>query len=154
MTNRLFLLVFSFITLLSVGAPRSANREPGVPYIQNYGEKDYNANPQNWSVVQNKRGVMFFGNTAGILEYDGVHWRLMNPAIVRSLAVDSSGVVYVGSLSDLGIRALFGSGNVGPGRSGALAFPQTGTGKSPAGGHCGRTYPGTAGKVRGDSKKE
>ena len=89
--------IFSMATLA-----RSTNSELGVPYIQNYGEKDYNANPQNWAIVQDIRGVMFFGNTAGVLEFDGVHWRLRNPAIALSLAVDSSGVVYVGSLGDLG----------------------------------------------------
>ena len=69
----------------------SMYQERGIPYIQNYMPEQYNAGPDNWSAVQSKEGVMYFGNKNGILEYDGVSWRLIqlpNRGVVRSLAID------------------------------------------------------------------
>ena len=63
----------------------------GIPFIRNYGPKEYKANSQNWTIVQDNRGIMYFGNSAGILEYDGVNWRLIktkDDAVVRMLAKD------------------------------------------------------------------
>ncbi len=71
----------------------------GTPFIRNYDHKEYKEHEQNWAVTQDHRGIMYFGNTHGILEYDGVQWRFIattTPDIVRSLAVDKNGVVYVG----------------------------------------------------------
>lgn len=72
--------------------------------ISNFTPKEYKARPQNWSIVEDKRGVLFFGNNHGVLEYDGTYWNLINAnhQIVRSLAVDSSGIVYVGGVNDFG----------------------------------------------------
>lgn len=48
---------------------------------------------------------MYFGNAEGILEYDGNIWRLIpvsNNSVVRSIAVDSSGIIYVGAVGEFG----------------------------------------------------
>ncbi|GAB4417393.1 MAG: hypothetical protein OHK0021_23110 [Bryobacter sp.] len=48
---------------------------------------------------------MFFGNTEGILELDGVSWRkltLPGNSPVRSLAVDAKGRVYAGGQNEAG----------------------------------------------------
>ena len=37
---------------------------------------DYNAGIQNWAIAQDERGVMYFGNNSGLLEFDGSAWRL------------------------------------------------------------------------------
>ena len=42
----------------------------GFP-IRNYAQKEYNAFMQNWFCVQDKRGVLYFGNSSNVLEYDG-----------------------------------------------------------------------------------
>lgn len=79
--------------------------EHGVPYFRNYSRQVYRAHSQNWGIVQDLRGVMYFANGDGILEYDGVSWRLIpipNESIVRSLAVDASGRIYVGAQDDFG----------------------------------------------------
>lgn len=60
-------------------------------YRQNYTPKDYDADAQNWAILQDRRGIMYFGNSDGVLEYDGVSWRLIetrNKSVVRSLALD------------------------------------------------------------------
>jgi class 3 adenylate cyclase/sugar lactone lactonase YvrE len=85
--------------------PAQTARESGRLIVQTYGSKLYGASPQNWSVVQDARGVMYFGNTEGLLEYDGVAWRrlrLTNGLAARSLAVDEIGTVYVGGQGEIG----------------------------------------------------
>ena len=81
----------------------------GVPIIKNYTPETYSASPQNWAVVQDNRGVMYFGNNdEGVLEYDGVTWRSIpvpGKVNVRSLAVDTTGTVYVGTVGDFGYLA-------------------------------------------------
>ena len=84
------------------------NDEIGQPYIKYYTPKEYNASYQNWCVNQDKRGIMYFGNNNGILEYDGSSWRLIkipNNSIVRSMAVDDNGKIYVAASSDFGYLA-------------------------------------------------
>ena len=51
---------------------------------------------------------MYFGNNAGVLEYDGVTWRLIETAkkdVVRSLDIDENGRIYVGASADFGYLA-------------------------------------------------
>ena len=67
--------------------------------------------------MQDARGLMYFGNYRGVLEYDGIHWRLIpvsRQAQVRSMGVDSSGQVFVGALGEFGYLA--------PDEKGALQF--------------------------------
>lgn len=46
--------------------------EPGIPLIRNFKPGEYNAHPQNGTILQDNRGVMYFGNTNRVLiEYDG-----------------------------------------------------------------------------------
>jgi len=86
----------------------------GLPFITNYSPQTYEASEQNWAIVQDNRGIMYFGNNDhGILEYDGVNWRkipIKNNTIVRSLAIDSLGVIYVGSVNDFGYLSYNNSG--------------------------------------------
>jgi signal transduction histidine kinase len=63
------------------------------------------AHSQNWSIIQGKNSIMYFGNSSGILEFDGVRWRnfeLSNKSIGRSLDRDSAGCIYVGGIGDFG----------------------------------------------------
>ena len=65
--------------------------EKGLPFITNYPIKDYQAHPQNWAIIEDNRGIMYFGNSICLLEYDGVKWRKLNfgnNTLIRSLAKD------------------------------------------------------------------
>ena len=70
--------------------------------IRNFTPEENGGSEQNWSIIQDDRGVMYFGNNdKGILEYDGKTWRqipIPNNSIVRSLAKDDEGTIYVGAL--------------------------------------------------------
>jgi signal transduction histidine kinase/ligand-binding sensor domain-containing protein len=89
-------------------ANTSSRDETGRPFIRNYSPKEYGASTQNWAILQDQRGVMYFGNGVGLLEYDGVSWRLLtmpNQSLVRSLAMDQNGRIYVGAVGDFGYLA-------------------------------------------------
>lgn len=83
--------------------------ESGLPYIRNYSSKEYGGFFQNWSVIQDRRGIIYVANNDGLLEYDGVSWRRYEDdgklRAMRSLAIDSSGVIYVGTARDFGYVA-------------------------------------------------
>lgn len=83
-------------------------REAGQPHLRNYTPKEHGGDAQNWSITQDPRGVMYFGNYAGVLEYDGVNWRLLrvtNGSVVRALERDEHGTIYVGAGGELGYLA-------------------------------------------------
>lgn len=77
----------------------------GLPPFQVYSPKEYEASRQSWSILQDDRGIMFFGNNEGLLTFDGSNWELIpspNGALIRSLAMDEHGVIYYGGKNDLG----------------------------------------------------
>ncbi|MEL7340683.1 MAG: two-component regulator propeller domain-containing protein, partial [Bacteroidota bacterium] len=77
----------------------------GIPTIQNYTKHDYAAETQNWDIAEDRRGLKYFGNNLGLLEFDGTYWRtypLPNRSILRSIAVAPSGRIYVGGQDEVG----------------------------------------------------
>lgn len=78
----------------------------GVPFITNYNPKTYKAASENWDVIQDSRGMLFFANHFGILQFDGVRWNIVtqpeNKSMVRSLAIDQKDKIYVGAQGDFG----------------------------------------------------
>ncbi|MCP4601326.1 MAG: PAS domain S-box protein [Proteobacteria bacterium] len=109
LTIRFFVV---FFPIISYTLPvRSSRNELGAPFIRNYSSKEYNAQPQNWATVQDKRGVLYFGNNAGLIIFDGTHWRVLEKApFVRSLAIDNKGTIYLGRAGDFGYLAIDESG--------------------------------------------
>jgi serine phosphatase RsbU (regulator of sigma subunit)/ligand-binding sensor domain-containing protein len=94
-----FQITFSlFLIVLNIWS-----QQTGTPFITNYPPDLYKAQVQNFAIAQDKRGVKFFGNSSGVLEYDGNAWRLIKtPSQVSSIAVDSTGIIYVGIIGDFG----------------------------------------------------
>lgn len=95
--------------LLGITAALSAEQrwqEQGLPEIRTFSADDYQAHGQNWAFAQDKSGLLYFGNTEGVLKFDGLRWQLIvlpNKSIVRSLAFDeASGRIYVGGVGELG----------------------------------------------------
>ena len=106
----LWLLIVLQVSLTSlVGAVAQPvveirNEEGHLPK-RNFGTLDYRAHAQNWAVVQANNGLIYVANGNGVLEYDGVSWRLIQTdlrAAVRSLAVAADGRIYVGGSGEFG----------------------------------------------------
>ncbi|MBX2889420.1 MAG: hypothetical protein KF734_00710 [Saprospiraceae bacterium] len=77
----------------------------GIPPVRNFSKKIYQAGTQNWDAAQDGRGVLFFANNEGLLQFDGSHWAchpVANKTVVRSVAIDPEGRIFVGAQSELG----------------------------------------------------
>ncbi|MFD1604616.1 triple tyrosine motif-containing protein [Flavobacterium artemisiae] len=99
---RIFILVLSLFTFII----NAQIKKIGVPFITNYSPKTYKAASENWDVIQDSKGMMFFANHFGIMQFDGVRWSIVtqpdNRSMVRSLAIDKHDKIYVGAQGDFG----------------------------------------------------
>ncbi|HQG71435.1 MAG TPA: hypothetical protein PLF53_00820, partial [Tenuifilum sp.] len=81
-------------------------QERGLLLSHYYSANTYQAATQNWGIVQDKRGVIYFANGAGVLEFDGKNWQFIEVgkgASVRSIAIDSNDRIYVGGYGEFGL---------------------------------------------------
>ena len=110
-TNSVFLagiLVFiiAFAFLFMAESLNAQVKRIGVPSITNFLAEDYKANPQNWGLAQDKRGVLYVANNGSvILEYDGASWRSFetgNRSRARSITLGFDGRIYAGAVGDFG----------------------------------------------------
>lgn len=97
------LLFYLFLVFSALNTVAHANR--GVPYIKNYSPATYKAHASNYEVVEDQRGVVFFANNSGVLEFEGKNWRLVplpdkKPAL--ALALSKEGRLFVGSKKEFG----------------------------------------------------
>lgn len=86
----------------------------GVPFITNYSPKTYKAASENWDVLQDSKGMLFFANHFGIMQFDGVRWSIIsqpeNKSMVRSLAIDKKDKIYVGAQGEFGCTIQLSNG--------------------------------------------
>lgn len=108
---------YFFIILLFLPLNSAFSQNPqfnGLPAIYNYSPKTYGFHPQNWSAVQDSRGLLYFANSDGILEYDGVKWRLVrlpHGETCRALYLAPDGKVYVAGFNEIGYISYTKTGN-------------------------------------------
>ena len=96
----IFVLIVSLITVMNLSAS-----EIGRPFITSYYPDETNGDYQTWAATQDQRGVLYFGNGIGVLEYDGSNWRLIEidkKNMIRSMDIDKQGRIYVGSIAEFG----------------------------------------------------
>src|SRR6202012_5535474 len=98
--------ILTFLMLTQTYCAIAADiKSVGVPYVQNYTKSIYQAGNQNWSVTKDEHGIMYFGNSQGLLTFDGRYWQshqIPNGLIVRSVAADDNGKIYAGSFGEFG----------------------------------------------------
>lgn len=105
---------WGFILVVSFQAGLLA-QEKGIMLSTYYSSNQYGGATQNWAITQDKRGVLYFGNGFGVLEFDGERWRLIevpNRSTVRSLEIDAHGRVYVGAYNEFGYLCPDSSGEL------------------------------------------
>lgn len=116
MFKKLIYILFSLIGFLTYTQNKNdANRLYGTPYINHYSPSDYNFHRQNWSFIQDEKGIIYAGNTEGLLTFDGINWRQYktpNKTIIRSLGKDENGRIYYGGRNDFGYLDNDNSGNL------------------------------------------
>src|SRR5246127_5449697 len=97
--------VFSFLLFIISHSNAADIKSIGVPYVQNYTKAIYQSGNQNWSVTKDEHGIMYFGNSGGLLSFDGRYWQsyaMPNGLIVRSVAADGKGKIYAGGFGEFG----------------------------------------------------
>jgi len=111
-------LSITFIFLASSGFLcnfSQAGKETGYPFLKNFPASQYKAHAQNFAITRDNNGILYFGNFAGVLQFDGEFWRLIptaNTTKVSSLAVDSHGTIFVGARGEIGYLSSGNSGDL------------------------------------------
>lgn len=106
---RLPLLILSFLLPYLIAsaepAPPANPRYTGSSIVRTWLAEDYGAHPESHALLQHPHtGFLYVGNNAGVLEFDGVRWRLIrlpNGAAVRTLAVDGHGRVWAAGIGEI-----------------------------------------------------
>ncbi len=114
-TIQILLFALSAVLLPEITLCQSVNL--GNPPVLSFSKKAYKAGTQVWDITQDDNGVMWFGNNEGLLEFDGIHWRLHplnNRTIVRSVRAGAGGQIFVGGQDEFGYFS--------PGADGTLVF--------------------------------
>jgi serine phosphatase RsbU (regulator of sigma subunit)/ligand-binding sensor domain-containing protein len=77
----------------------------GLPFLKNYSPREYKATPQNLGISQNKEGVFYFANAAGVLEFNGKNWKLHKipgNVAINCVFASNDGNVYIGAYNEFG----------------------------------------------------
>lgn len=75
------------------------------PHVINFTREQYNAYSKNWSVSHSDQGMIYVGNDVGLLQFDGINWKLYalpNGRKVRSVFVGNDQKIYTGSYEEFG----------------------------------------------------
>ena len=94
----------SFVVFLFIGLGKMIYGQE-IPEISHFTKDVYDAQNQNWGIVEAEDGRMYFANSKGLLEYDGAHWRsfiLPDRQIVRAIARAEDGKIYTGGYASFG----------------------------------------------------
>jgi len=110
---------WNFVIFFNIGLLSNycsfASQYFGMPLINTFDPEKYRAGSQCWAAVQDQRGVLYFGNSNGILEYDGHNWQLITVSTgntVRSLSIADDGTIYYGAIGDFGFLEASTNGEV------------------------------------------
>ena len=112
---RFTLLLIAMLTWVGLSGLLAQSVNIGTPPIWNFPKKVYKAGTQNWDAAQDRRGVMYWANNQGLLQFDGSTWQCLpvtNNTIVRSVAIDTVGRIFVGAQSELGYFAAARNGHL------------------------------------------
>jgi class 3 adenylate cyclase len=75
------------------------------PLIQTWTGKEMRVEiPQVWDIEEGNNGLLYFGGTEGVLEFDGTNWRKIDNGgrfSIHSLSKDEEGTIWFGSYSGL-----------------------------------------------------
>lgn len=100
----------AFVFICQVSVSQDIGRYPVV----NYSHREYSGHSQSWSIVQDKRGLIYIANNVGVIEFDGSDWRhiSINGALPRCLDIDGNGRVWVGAQDEFGYLSADSSNNL------------------------------------------
>lgn len=91
------------LTLVLVGLAVGVRGQTGNYFLSHYAAPDKKLDPICYAMVQDARGIMYFANRSGVLEFDGKSWRLAATDYpIYTLATTTDGQVFAGGLAGFG----------------------------------------------------
>lgn len=100
------IILFVLMAIQFVVIGQHDETRAGSYLIRNYSSKEHGGNAQIFDVTQDGRGLMYFGNQKGVLEYDGVSWNTIyvgeDEKKVMCVFRDREGKVLIGADGDFG----------------------------------------------------
>ncbi len=85
--------------------------QSGNYFLSHYAPRDENIDYLSFDIVQTDRGVIYFANKNGVVEFDGRNWDVIeSPGAIYSLAVANGNELYYGGLTGFGKLALSDKG--------------------------------------------
>ena len=99
----LFTIALFFLLIVTSNQLRGAEYEN--PVVKNFSKADYKADNQNWSVAEDSVGNVYFANNKGLLEFNGISWKLYpSPKgnVIRCVAVGRNNRIYTSGYRELG----------------------------------------------------
>jgi len=88
------IFIFSFTSVAQIV-------DQGLPFIRNIAPSESGFKGDNFSITQDGRQIMYFGNFNGLLEYDGSSWHLFPVNGNPILAKDSHDNIFVGAFNQI-----------------------------------------------------
>lgn len=117
-TNKYLLIwvyILLFFVLTKANAQSIHSLEVGAPFSYLYTPDQYKNHNENFAIAQDKRGVMYFGNFGGLLEYDGINWRMIRTTLqtkISSLYYSNDSILYVGARDEFGYLYTDSTGSI------------------------------------------
>src|SRR5215469_10828087 len=100
---------WTWLFVLLVALPLSVNAggsfEFGKPLFHNFTDADFQTESQIFCGVQDRNGMMLFGNTECVLTYDGQSWESVlvpGGSFIFGLAIDANDRIWVGGVDQVG----------------------------------------------------
>ncbi len=98
-----FAMIRFIACLIALISSFASFAQTGNYLMTHYSPKNEEIDHVSFDIAQDNRGVLFFANKAGILEFDGRNWNMIKtPAPVYTISVTPDGRVYGGGLSGFG----------------------------------------------------
>lgn len=102
--NFLTFLFFQFIVQFAFG-------QSGNYFLSHYAPTDENIDYLSFDIVQSEKGIIYFANKNGVVEFDGRNWDVIeSPGAIYSLAIANGNDLYYGGLTGFGKLALGDNG--------------------------------------------
>jgi len=114
----LLFVLFWINIIISIPVHSQQNSEYSFrisPFIRNISNSENKGANQNWSISQDSVGNIFVANSLGLLEFNGINWKLYSMESIRplhSVLAANDGLVYYGHFEDFGYFERDKTGNL------------------------------------------
>ena len=96
----------NFLYVLTVLLPIYSAAQPGHYFLSHFSPADKKVDHIAFDMIQDANGLMFFATRAGILQFDGKNWDLIQGSgAVYALEIDPAGNIYWGGAQGFGSLA-------------------------------------------------